>query len=355
MRPWMCRARVPGSKCRAALRSAPSAPALPSAAYPRWLTTYGRVTGDARRVQAGEYRIDAGTTPAGLLAKLVAGEVFLHQLTVVEGWRFAEFLAALRAHPAIIAGNMSGAEIMTELGAPEVHPEGQFYPDTYRFPNGTPEIEVLRAAHAALQDRLDTAWQNRNPDTQLQTPYEALILASIIEKETALASERGLIAGVFHQRLARGMRLQTDPTVIYGIGESFDGNLRSRDLASDRPYKTTLAAGCRQRRSRSPGVPSLEAAVAPEITDALYFVAKGRRRQPLFSATLEEHDRAVDYLRASCGEVTMRGNFITLEGLDGAAKRRTSPWPTLPIRGNAVVMTREPGGTGLGEKIRIGS
>ncbi len=274
-------------------------------AHPRWLTTYGRVTGDARRVQAGEYRIDADTTPAGLLAKLVAGEVFLHQLTVVEGWRFTEFLAALRAHPAIIAGNMSGAEIMTELGAPEVHPEGQFYPDTYRFPKGTPEIEVLRAAHAALQDRLDTAWQNRNPDTQLQTPYDALILASIIEKETALASERGLISGVFHQRLARGMRLQTDPTVIYGIGESFDGNLRSRDLATDTPYNTYTRSGLPPTPIALAGGPSLEAAVAPEITDALYFVATGRPDgSHYFSATLEEHDRAVrDYLRcASCND-----------------------------------------------------
>ena len=285
--------------------------------------------------------------------------MFLHQLTVVEGWRFAEFLAALRAHPAIIAGNMSGAEIMTELGAPEVHPEGQFYPDTYRFPKGTPEIEVLRAAHAALQDRLDTAWQNRNPDTQLQTPYDALILASIIEKETALASERGLISGVFHQRLARGMRLQTDPTVIYGIGESFDGNLRSRDLATDTPYNTYTRSGLPPTPIALAGGPSLEAAVAPEITDALYFVATGRPDgSHYFSATLEEHDRAVrDYLavRKLQRPVTgMRGAFITLEGLEGVGKSTNVAFvaETFRAAGKDVVVTREPGGTSLGEKIR---
>jgi UPF0755 protein len=274
-------------------------------AHPRWLTIYGRINGDARRVRAGEYRIDPATTPASLLAKLVAGDVFLHQLTVVEGWRFAEFLAALRAHPAIVAGTMGGAEIMAQLGSPDVHPEGQFYPDTYRFSKGTPELEVLRAAHEALQARLDEAWQKRSAETKLQTPYDALILASIIEKETALASERRLISGVFHQRLSKGMRLQTDPTVIYGIGESFDGNLRSRDLTTDTPYNTYTRSGLPPTPIALPGGPSLEAAVAPEITDALYFVATGRADgSHYFSATLEEHDRAVrDYLRcATCND-----------------------------------------------------
>ncbi|HLF09723.1 MAG TPA: endolytic transglycosylase MltG, partial [Gammaproteobacteria bacterium] len=154
-------------------------------AHPRLLTLYGRATGDATRVRAGEYQLEAGTTPASLMTKLVSGEVYLHQLTVVEGWRFSEFLAALRAHPAIAAGTLTGSEIMAELGEPGVHPEGQFFPETYRFPRETPEIEVLRAARRALQERLDSVWQNRRAEMQLHTPYEALILASIIEKETA--------------------------------------------------------------------------------------------------------------------------------------------------------------------------
>jgi UPF0755 protein len=267
------------------------------------LTLYGRVTGDATRVRAGEYRLEAGTTPLALLQKLVAGQVFLHQLTVVEGWRFGEFLAALRNHPAIVAGGASGAEIMVALGMPDVHPEGQFFPDTYYFAKETPEIEVLREAHRALQTRLESAWQNRGDGVQLQTPYEALVLASIIEKETALASERRLISGVFHQRLARGMRLQTDPTVIYGIGDAFDGNLRSRDLAADTPYNTYTRRGLPPTPIALPGGASIEAAVTPEITDALYFVATGRPDgSHYFSATLEEHDRRVlDYLRcATC-------------------------------------------------------
>ncbi|HLF12728.1 MAG TPA: endolytic transglycosylase MltG, partial [Gammaproteobacteria bacterium] len=162
-----------------------------------------------------------------------------------------------------------------------------------------PEIEVLRAAHRALQERLDSVWQNRRVEMQLHTPYEALILASIIEKETALPSERRLIAGVFHQRLERGMRLQTDPTVIYGIGEAFDGNLRERDLTADTPYNTYTRSGLPPTPIALPGAGSLEAAVDPEITGALYFVATGRPDgSHYFSATLEEHDRAVrDYLR----------------------------------------------------------
>ena len=268
-------------------------------AHPWLLTLYGRLTGAATRVRAGEYQLMPGTTPTTLLAKLISGQVYLHQLTIVEGWRFSDLLAALRAHPAIAAGTASGSEIMVELGKPGVHPEGQFFPDTYRFPRGTPEIEVLLTAHQALQQRLDAAWQNRSLETQLKTPYDALILASIIEKETALASERRLISGVFHQRLQRGMRLQTDPTVIYGIGDAFDGNLRERDLTRDTPYNTYTRAGLPPTPIALAGEASLRAAVTPDITQALYFVATGRPDgSHYFSATLEEHDRAVrDYLR----------------------------------------------------------
>jgi UPF0755 protein len=267
--------------------------------HPALLTAYARLTGVATRVQAGEYQLTTGTTSLTLLAKLVAGQVYLHQVTIVEGWRFSDLLAALRSNSAIVPSSLSGAEIMTALGEPGVHPEGQFFPDTYSFPRGTAEIDVLRTAHAALRERLAKAWEHRSAAVRLETPYEALILASIIEKETALPSERRLISGVFHQRLQRNMRLQTDPTVIYGLGDAFDGNLRRRDLAHDTPYNTYTRFGLPPTPIALPGGDSIEAAVNPEITDAVYFVATGRGDgSHVFSATLEEHERAVQqYLK----------------------------------------------------------
>jgi UPF0755 protein len=264
---------------------------------PWLLAQYGGATGDARRIRAGEYRIEPGTTPLSLLAKLVAGEVVLHQITIVEGTRFSDVLAALRAHPAIVASSLDGTAIMAELGAPGVHPEGQFFPDTYRFPRGTPDIDVLRSAHEALVSRLDAAWLNRAPDTILKSEYEALILASIVEKETA--SEHARIAGVFHQRLKRNMRLQTDPTVIYGLGAAYDGNLRRQDLERDTPYNTYTRGGLPPTPIALPGAAAIEAAIMPDIGDALYFVATGRDDgSHYFSATYEEHERAVrEYLR----------------------------------------------------------
>jgi len=267
--------------------------------YPWLLTAYARATGEATRIRAGEYQLPSGATPLSLLTRLVSGQVYLHQLTIVEGWRFTELLHALRSNPAIVASTLDGAGIMTALGQPGVHPEGQFYPDTYSFAKGTTELDVLRQAHQALQTHLDAAWQSRAADTLLKSPYEALILASIIEKETGLPAERRLIAGVFHQRLRRNMRLQTDPTVIYGLGESFDGNLRRDDLERDTPYNTYTRGGLPPTPIALPGAGSLEAAVTPEISGAVYFVATGRGDgSHHFSATLEEHERAVrDYLR----------------------------------------------------------
>src|SRR5512143_2893000 len=244
--------------------------------HPWLLTTYARATGEATRVRAGEYQLSPGTTPLSLLAKLVSGQVYLHQLTIVEGWRFTDLLRALRSNAAIVASELDGPGIMNALGEPGVHPEGQFFPDTYSFPKGTADLDVLRQAHQELRARLDAAWQSRAPDTLLKSPYEALILASIIEKETALPSERRLIAGVFHQRLRRNMRLQTDPTVIYGLGENFDGNLRRDDLERDTPYNTYTRGGLPPTPIALPGAAALEAAVTPETGDAVYFVATGR-------------------------------------------------------------------------------
>ena len=266
---------------------------------PRLLAIYARITGDATRIHAGEYQLTAGLTPLTLLAKLVRGDVYLHQFTIVEGSRFADVLVALRAHPAIAATDLDGAAIMAALGAANVHPEGQFFPDTYRFPLGTSDLDVLRLAHGALATRLEAAWRSRDVNLLLKSDYEALTLASIVEKETALASERRLIAGVFHERLRRNMRLQTDPTVIYGLGAAFDGNLRRQDLERDTPYNTYTRAGLPPTPIALPGAASIEAAVSPQVTGAIYFVATGRGDgSHYFSATLEEHEGAVrDYLR----------------------------------------------------------
>lgn len=267
--------------------------------YPQLLTLYARATGDATRVRAGEYQLTPGVTPISLLEKLVSGQVYLHQITVVEGWKFDELLRVLRTHPAIAATELDGPGIMAALGEPDLHPEGQFLPETYRFPRGTTDVELLRTAHQALQQRLDLAWQSRSAENELSTPYQALILASIIEKETALPTERRLISGVFHERLRRGMRLQTDPTVIYGLGAAFDGNLRRRDLDTDTPYNTYTRSGLPPTPIALPGGASIDAAVNPEHTDAVYFVATGRGDgSHKFSATLEEHEAAVrEYLR----------------------------------------------------------
>ncbi len=263
------------------------------------LNGYARITGAATRIRAGEYQLQPGSTPRSLLAKLVSGQVYLHQLTIVEGWRFSDLVTALRANAAIKSSALDGAQIMAALGEPDVDPEGQFFPDTYRFPKGTSDLELLGTAHKALRERLERAWRDRDPDTALHTPYEALILASIIEKETALPAERSLISGVFQQRLRRNMRLQTDPTVIYGLGAAFDGNLRRADLERDTPYNTYTRSGLPPTPIALPGAASIEAAVMPAATDAVYFVATGKPDgSHYFSATLEQHEAAVRaYLR----------------------------------------------------------
>ena len=262
--------------------------------HPRLLTWYARLNGDATRIKAGEYRLTAGTTSLGLLDMLVKGDVVLHQFTVVEGWRFVDLMSAVRAHPVVEVTDADSAAIMAALGKPDLHPEGQFLPDTYVFPRGTTDLELLQWAHEALVGHLDAAWANRSPDSVLAEPYEALILASIVEKETALAAERPMISGVFHRRLERGMRLQTDPTVIYGLGDAFDGDLRRRDLTRDTPYNTYTRRGLPPTPIALAGAASIEAAVRPEITDALYFVATGEPdKSHYFSATIEQHNAAV--------------------------------------------------------------
>jgi UPF0755 protein len=257
---------------------------------------YGRASGQAGKVRAGEYRIPAYSTPREVMARLVSGEVVLHALTIVEGWTFRQVRAAIAAHDAIAPqlGELAEADIMARLGKPGMSPEGWFLPETYRFARGTTDLELLRMAHEAMDKALAETWATRAEGVPLESPYEALVLASIIEKETGLADERREIAGVFARRLQRGMRLQTDPTVIYGLGPDFDGNLRRADLRADTPYNTYTRHGLPPTPIAMPGRAALAAAVNPADGKALYFVATGRPDgSHYFSATLEEHNRAV--------------------------------------------------------------
>jgi UPF0755 protein len=264
-----------------------------------WIV-WARLTQRQGGLKAGEYALAPGATPRSLLDTLSSGQVILHSVTFIEGSRFADMRRLMTAD-ASIEQTLSGQDaedIMRSLGAPGVHPEGQFFPDTYRFPRGTSDLELLRMAYRRMQGELDAAWESRGPNLPLATKYEALILASIIEKETALDSERARIGGVFIERLKRGMRLQTDPTVIYGI-ESYDGNIRRADLLRDTPYNTYTRSGLPPTPIALPGTAALHAAVQPEMTGALFFVATGKGDgSHYFSATLAEHNAAVQrYLR----------------------------------------------------------
>ncbi|MHB8678704.1 MAG: endolytic transglycosylase MltG [Rudaea sp.] len=261
---------------------------------PLYWRLLARQMGVAGKLHAGEYALDPGIAPRGLLAKMAAGDVIQHKFTIVEGWTFAQLRDAL-AHDAVIEQTLAGrsaADIMRALGSGGVPPEGWFLPETYQFVKGMSDLDILRRAHAAMQRRLDALWASRAPDLPLDTPYQALILASIVEKETAQAAERARIAGVFEQRLKLGMRLQTDPAVIYGLGSGYDGKIHTRDLKTDTPYNTYTRAGLPPTPIAMPGSASLEAVLHPAQTDALYFVARGDGTHE-FSATLEAHNRAV--------------------------------------------------------------
>lgn len=253
-----------------------------------------RLTDATGHLRAGRYEIARGISLEGLLDKLRRGEVLREKLTIVEGWTVRDLRAALAAHADLRqdSARMSTAELLKAVGASESHPEGLFAPDTYVFDPGSSDLDLLRNAYRAQASRLAEAWARRDPAVPLKTPYEALILASIVEKETGQASERGLVAGVFVNRLRRSMLLQTDPTVIYGLGERFDGNLRKRDLLADGPYNTYTRAGLPPTPIALPGRAALQATLNPQTTRALYFVARGDGTSA-FSETLSEHNRAV--------------------------------------------------------------
>jgi UPF0755 protein len=254
----------------------------------------------AGAVHAGEYEIAAGTTPKQLLLKFVSGEVLLYSMTIVEGWNFRELMAAIQAstlleHTIVYEDWPATLEAFK---AEATHPEGLFLPETYRFPKGTTDTGLLQQAFDLMQTTLDDEWAGRDEGLPIAAPYEALILASIIEKETALAAERPRIAGVFTRRLQKRMRLQTDPTVIYGIGVDFNGNLTRRDLRTDTPYNTYTRRGLPPTPIALPGKAAIHAAVHPEAGNELYFVATGLGDgSHKFSETKAEHDAAVqEYL-----------------------------------------------------------
>ncbi len=257
---------------------------------------HGVRSGLATRIQAGEYRLLPGTSPATLLDQFVAGDVILHTLTVPEGWTFRQALEVIQSHP-LVRVELEGlpdVELLERLGIVERHPEGLFFPDTYRFPRGTSDRALLLQAHTRLERELQEAWARRAPNLPLETARDALILASLVEKETAAADERPLIAGVFVNRLRKGMRLQTDPSVIYGLGERFDGNLRRRDLVEDTPYNSYTRAGLPPTPIALVGRQALDAATRPATTQALYFVATGLGDgRHYFARTLEEHNENV--------------------------------------------------------------
>jgi UPF0755 protein len=257
-------------------------------------STLGRVFGMAGRIKAGSYQVGDAKSHYGLLRKITEGAVSLDKITIVEGWTFAQMRAALDNHPALRhdTAGMDAATLLARVGGAEGDAEGRFYPDTYYFDRGASDLDVYRRAHALMRDTLARAWAARAADLPYATPGEALIMASIVEKETGAADERPLIASVFVNRLRLGMRLQTDPTVIYGLGADFDGNLRKDDLLRDTPYNTYTRAGLPPGPIALPSGAALLAAVRPETSRMLYFVAKGGGRHQ-FSETLEDHNRAV--------------------------------------------------------------
>ena len=262
---------------------------------PRTWVLYARWKGLAAAIKAGEYEIEPGTTARSLLEKLVSGQVVLHSFTIVDGWRAQDMLAALSRDSDVSRTPEAPAQdLMSRLGAPGLDPEGQFLPETYRFPEGTPELEILRQAHVALVRELDSAWATRDPSSTLRNAAELLIVASIVQKESGLPQELPKIAGLYLHRLRIGMRLQADPSVIYGLGERYDGQLHSVDLHTDGPYNTYLRAGLPPTPIALAGAAAIRATAHPENTDALYFVASTKDDgSHIFSATLEEQNAAV--------------------------------------------------------------
>ncbi|HEX2530977.1 MAG TPA: endolytic transglycosylase MltG [Burkholderiaceae bacterium] len=262
---------------------------------PTLFALLARSSGKSAKLKAGSYELKPGTTPLELIAQLVRGEFAQDSLSIIEGWTFKQMREAIAAHPALKHDTMQlpDKELLAKITADYKIPEGLFFPDTYLFAKGSSDLQIYRKAHAILLERLSEAWQKRDPTVPYKNPYEALIMASIVEKETGQQSERGMIAGVFVNRLRRGMLLQTDPTVIYGMGSNYQGQIRKRDLQTDTPYNTYTRSGLPPTPIALPGAASLAAALNPARTDALYFVSRGDGTSH-FSGNLGDHNQAVN-------------------------------------------------------------
>ena len=281
-----------GSSLNSAARQMRAAQVIPGEWPFVWLA---KLLGKSTQIKAGSYQVPADVTMLGLLDVVTKGQVAQGEFTVIEGWNFSQLRTALNHSPDIRhdSKGLSEIEILQRLGATEKHPEGLFFPDTYHYSSGTSDLILLKQAYQTMQSHLQNSWQQRAPNLPLKSPYQALILASIIEKETGQAADREMIAAVFINRLRKGMLLQTDPTVIYGLGKKFDGNLRRRDLLADTPYNTYLRAGLPPTPIALPGLAALQATLHPASTNALYFVARGDGSSE-FSGTLIQHNKAVN-------------------------------------------------------------
>ncbi len=259
-----------------------------------YLEFWARANGQAAQIKAGEYALDPGLSSLDLLSLMVGGKTLMHELRIVEGLRFDQALKLIAEQPVLLhtLADTRPETAMAAIGQPDVHPEGRFFPDTYRFPKGTTDVAILRQSFEAMNHALQESWAKRAADLPYARAEDALTMASIVEKETGLGEERPRIAGVFVRRLRMGMRLQTDPTVIYGIGETFDGNLRKRDLLADGPYNTYMRTGLPPTPICLPGRAAIEAAMHPDDGAELFFVSRGDGSHQ-FSTTIEEHEAAV--------------------------------------------------------------
>lgn len=281
----------PGSSLKSAAHQLQQAGVLREEWSFVWLA---RILGKSTQIKQGNYQLERPTSLLALLEMVSKGRVTQSELTIIEGWTFKQFRAVLNATPTLRhdSAALTDAEILQRIGAPEKHPEGLFFPDTYNFSSGSSDLSILKRSYQTMQRRLQQSWQGRDKDLPLATPYEALILASIVEKETGKLSDRDMISAVFINRLRKGMRLQTDPTVIYGIGDKYDGNIRKRDLLNDTEYNTYTRDGLTPTPIALPGWQSIQAVMHPAASQALYFVARGDGSSQ-FSNTLAEHNNAV--------------------------------------------------------------
>ncbi|MFC7299993.1 endolytic transglycosylase MltG [Herminiimonas aquatilis] len=283
---------TPGSSLRSSMQQIDEA-LVP--VQPMMMVILAQVTGNSTKLKAGTYELKPGTTPRGLVDQLVRGEFAQEAVTVIEGWSFKQMRQAINAHASLKhdTAALSDQELMAKISSTYTKPEGLFAPDTYVFAKNSSDLQIYKQAHNLMLKRLNEAWLARDSTLPYASPYEALIMASIVEKETGKKAERTMIAGVFVNRLKQGMLLQTDPTVIYGMGDSYKGNIRKRDLQTDTPHNTYTRVGLPPTPISLPGAESLHAALNPAATDAVYFVARGDGSSQ-FSATLDDHNNAVN-------------------------------------------------------------